>query len=473
VEEVNREGLGKSMKKVFIYTQAYNAETTVARTIESILNQTYTDFTYIIRNNASTDKTGEIIDSYAKDDSRIVALHKDVNDIYSFIGNVRECIANTGDGYWALLDADDIYLPEFLEKTVNYAEKNNCDIVACGADYVKEHGEPAGLSYSLPYDFIVEGDGFAKHFKTYYTFMFTYWHKIYSLKTLNKCKFEYIERAYANCDNVFATECFSHADRIGIVKETLHKYYNYPRQSWGNSADPKRIYGMDICCDFTLEYLRKRNALEPENIEMVYGVYINGVKNNLNIFIKSKININEKFKIFRDILNMPHTQIFINKYLNLYSFINDFQIELQKTIDNNFINVPKDDMYNCIVDIYAAIRTEALHLPHWGDKYVFQFLTDVYEKRKSDNKELNIFEINIKTILSGKRELTHLSCAAAVSVKNIIFNVLNNDSYTALEEMIKLLSDKKADNKHYGEYIQLVHNLADATGNIMIKQLFK
>ena len=54
------------MAKVVVWTQAYNAEKTLRRAMDSILQQTYTDFEYYVLNNASTDGTGAIIEEYAK-----------------------------------------------------------------------------------------------------------------------------------------------------------------------------------------------------------------------------------------------------------------------------------------------------------------------------------------------------------------------------------------------------------------------
>lgn len=53
----------------------YNRESMVGRAIESILNQTYRDFEYIIVDNGSDDRSGEIADAYAAKDPRIKVLH--------------------------------------------------------------------------------------------------------------------------------------------------------------------------------------------------------------------------------------------------------------------------------------------------------------------------------------------------------------------------------------------------------------
>ena len=57
--------------KISVLTASYNYENYISETIESVLNQTYKDFEYIIFDDGSTDKSLEIIEKYAQKDSRI------------------------------------------------------------------------------------------------------------------------------------------------------------------------------------------------------------------------------------------------------------------------------------------------------------------------------------------------------------------------------------------------------------------
>lgn len=104
------------MSTIIIYTQAYNAEKTLRKTIDSILNQTHTDFIYYLLDNASTDGTRDIIREYAKRDKRIVHLYNRINSIgnsfWQLIRRIR------GDYYVSYLDADDEYYPNFFEKVL-------------------------------------------------------------------------------------------------------------------------------------------------------------------------------------------------------------------------------------------------------------------------------------------------------------------------------------------------------------------
>lgn len=107
---------------VSVITPAYNAEKFIAQTIESILGQTFTDFEFIILNDKSTDNTLKIIQEYAQKDSRIVVIDNEKN--LGIAGNRNEGIKRARGKYIIWQDADDISLPERIEKQFQYMEEH-------------------------------------------------------------------------------------------------------------------------------------------------------------------------------------------------------------------------------------------------------------------------------------------------------------------------------------------------------------
>lgn len=108
----------------------YNRENLVSRAIESILRQTYSNFEFIIVDNGSTDKSGQIADEYAKQDSRIRVIHRSKGTISA--GRNTALDAAQGD-YIAFIDDDDWAEPDFLEFLLDLALENQADVVICGA----------------------------------------------------------------------------------------------------------------------------------------------------------------------------------------------------------------------------------------------------------------------------------------------------------------------------------------------------
>ena len=107
----------------------FNAENFLKQSIESILNQTFTNFEFIILNDKSTDKSLDVIKRYQKLDSRIKLIDKEVNIGPANLRNEGFTIA-TGE-FIALMDADDIAVETRFEKQISVI-KNNPEIGVCG-----------------------------------------------------------------------------------------------------------------------------------------------------------------------------------------------------------------------------------------------------------------------------------------------------------------------------------------------------
>ena len=100
-----------------IIIPAYNAERYISEAIESVINQTYTNWELIIVNDGSTDNTEKIAQSYAQKDSRITYITQE-NKGVSVARNIGYN-ASKGD-YLGFLDADDYWLPDNLDEKINY-----------------------------------------------------------------------------------------------------------------------------------------------------------------------------------------------------------------------------------------------------------------------------------------------------------------------------------------------------------------
>ena len=113
----------------------YNCEAYIKESLESILNQTMTDFEFLIIDDASTDKTLDFIRSY--NDPRIHLIEKRVNTGYTNSLNLGFKLAK--GKYVARMDGDDISLPERFAKQVAFLEENS-EVVVCGS-YCYRMGE--------------------------------------------------------------------------------------------------------------------------------------------------------------------------------------------------------------------------------------------------------------------------------------------------------------------------------------------
>jgi glycosyltransferase involved in cell wall biosynthesis len=109
---------------VSVVTPVYNGEKFLGECIESIIDQTYGNFEYIIASNCSTDGTLEIAKRYEKIDQRIrvVDFEEFVGIIHSHNRALR--LISTQSKYCKIVSADDLLFPECIAKMVQLAEEN-------------------------------------------------------------------------------------------------------------------------------------------------------------------------------------------------------------------------------------------------------------------------------------------------------------------------------------------------------------
>jgi len=123
---------------ISVVMSVYNGEKYLDEAIESILNQTYKDFEFIIINDGSIDKSLEIIEKYKQQDERIVLISRENKGL---IASLNEGIEKARGKYIARMDADDISLPKRFEKQIELLEENNIDICGCHFFIVDSKGK--------------------------------------------------------------------------------------------------------------------------------------------------------------------------------------------------------------------------------------------------------------------------------------------------------------------------------------------
>lgn len=118
-----------STPEITVLLPAYNASDVISEAIESILNQSFENFEFLIINDGSTDNTLDIIQSYAKKDTRIRILNQ--NNM-GLIATLNRGLATSSAKFVARMDADDISLPNRLQLQLDTI-KNNPKISVCGS----------------------------------------------------------------------------------------------------------------------------------------------------------------------------------------------------------------------------------------------------------------------------------------------------------------------------------------------------
>ena len=131
--------MGMVKEMVSVITPCYNGEKYISETIESVISQTYDNWEMIIIDDGSKDNSAKVVEKYLKEDPRIRLIQQEnAGSAAARNRGIKEC---TGQ-YIALLDADDVWLPEFLEKQISFMKQKKAYCVACGYGRIDENSQP-------------------------------------------------------------------------------------------------------------------------------------------------------------------------------------------------------------------------------------------------------------------------------------------------------------------------------------------
>lgn len=117
--------MSTTLPLISVLMPVYNVKQYISSAIDSILNQTYTNFELIIINDGSTDGSGTIAESYKAKDSRIKVFHIENGGV----SNARNVALSYAQGeFVSFVDSDDTVKEEYLESLYNAISKYNADI---------------------------------------------------------------------------------------------------------------------------------------------------------------------------------------------------------------------------------------------------------------------------------------------------------------------------------------------------------
>lgn len=123
--------------KVSVIIPTYNSEKFIAKAIESVLQQTYPNVELIVVDDASQDNTVEVVKGYCSDRIKLIVNDRNQGPSYS-----RNRAIEVANGEWiALLDSDDWFAGDRLEKLLQVAQSKNADFVVDDLYFITEGAE--------------------------------------------------------------------------------------------------------------------------------------------------------------------------------------------------------------------------------------------------------------------------------------------------------------------------------------------
>lgn len=122
---------------ISVIVPAFNVESTIIRTLDSILAQTYPEIEVIVVDDGSVDETGRVIDNYASQHKRVTAIHTENQGVTA----ARLTGVAQASGEWiGFVDGDDEIEPDMYELLLKNAERYDADISHCGYQMIFADG---------------------------------------------------------------------------------------------------------------------------------------------------------------------------------------------------------------------------------------------------------------------------------------------------------------------------------------------
>jgi glycosyltransferase involved in cell wall biosynthesis len=300
------------MANAVFFTMAYNAQSTIRRTIESVLNQTKSDFEYYVLDNGSTDNTNEIACEYARYDERIKRLRIENNEITSGGLVWGTLVYSSSAKYITWCDADDEYTLDFLENMVRFSEENHLDIAACGYEMIDGQTNEVIKTRALAEHLLIHDSLFADEFINYRGFTNFIWGKLFSIPFLRKnaamvTKKDFKKpREYHVCKDSIKVlnSSFKRADRVGIYSKAMYKYYQYPR-SLSRTNIESNISSYSELWHETKRYLEHFGPISKINEDFLYAIHLSLVEEAADRVFASDLPTDVKLKLLAQVFNDP------------------------------------------------------------------------------------------------------------------------------------------------------------------------
>lgn len=250
------------MYKVSVIAPVYNAENTIEKTLQSLLNQTIDNIQIILVNDGSTDSTKNIIEKYQRENVLIIDQEN------TGVSGARNRGMEEAFGeYLFFIDADDYIDSNALEVMYKYAKKNDLDLVSC------DHNEPNSTAYhgnnNTSNEFIAKTP---ENIGQYFLQIFpqSACAKLFRYSLIQKYNLRFILHVDLGEDQIFTYQYLMIAKKVGKVKGVCYHIENVNP----NSLSKKYILNMRHNISLQLSYWNDLIAKYPSIEKTYYKTHI-------------------------------------------------------------------------------------------------------------------------------------------------------------------------------------------------------
>nr|WP_244969094.1 glycosyltransferase family 2 protein [Turicibacter bilis] len=292
----------------------YNAEQYLKSTIQSIRNQTFTNWELIIINDGSNDKSGLLCDEFSKIDTRIKVIHQHNQGVAITRNKLLEYVENP---YFCFVDADDEIDSKIYEILLGHMLEKNPDVVMCGIIEKNYLGDRVYSTVERTYEsklLCIEHmrNSFMDFFNT--LLLNSTCNKIYKKKIVDDYNLRFCDLETGE-DLLFNLDYLLHSQNIYVEEKCL---YLYLRRNMGSIT---RSYVEDlyekglIVHKALLNFLEKKELASEANYQIIeYNHLLSVFSTFLNLTHKQcKLNISDRKKIIKSIIIDDYVKECANK----------------------------------------------------------------------------------------------------------------------------------------------------------------
>lgn len=303
--------------KVTVIMPVYGVESYLPRAVESVRQQTFSDFELLLVDDCSPDGCPAMCDAFAGQDPRITVVHKPQNEGLGMARNTG--LAHAAGDFVYFMDSDDWIAPDLLETCVPLLE-NGADIVAFGITRMHQNQQGETVRQEVlnarPQTAQTPGEIAAvfSEMNRAHTFPFVC-NKMYRRSFLQACGVLF-ERTKLIEDFLFNIQVFPQASKIELIGRALYCYRKPAHETLVSAYSPdffelcKRKYTMEQ------DFLRRTGADTFENRQLIAESYI---KHLISVFIKNRspkaaLSVKEQYRRIRAALTDELTVAVLRGY---------------------------------------------------------------------------------------------------------------------------------------------------------------
>lgn len=273
------------MPIISVIVPVYNVEPYLNRCVDSILEQTFTDFELILVDDGSPDHCPIICDRYAEKDKRVHVIHQENNGLSSARNTGIDWVFANSDSQWiSFVDSDDWVHPEYLERLLNAAVENDVAVSICS--YAETEGENPVINTAKLFPKVWTPDNY---FVEHNVNAVVAWGKIYQKKCFEKIRYP---KGKIHEDEFITHQILFKFEKIAVIEAPLYAYYRNKSGITQTPWKPARLSAVEAV-EEQIEYMRRHGY--PVVFRYVVRKYVMSITVHIFELGKSDPDLQKKY----------------------------------------------------------------------------------------------------------------------------------------------------------------------------------